>query len=99
MSVKLRVTKIVCPSCSGTGKFSNTLAINCMWCHGETRVPVETAHRYANQLWILTSGGFIAGDHDFEHKVQMEGHAEQVYALTGHRAPWLVKQDPGHEPR
>lgn len=85
----LRITKIVCPSCEGSGKFSTVIDIPCMWCHGATRVPVEKARRYASVLWMIAGGGFIAGDHDFEHKVEMEKRAEKIYTLTGERAPWL----------
>lgn len=84
-----RVTKIVCPSCEGTGKFGGGLLnIPCMWCRGEIRIPVETAHRYADHIWMIAGGGFVCGDHDYEQKVDMERKAEGIYALTGNVAPW-----------
>jgi hypothetical protein len=90
----LRVTKVICPSCEGSGKFMSSPVLRCMWCRGETRLPVEDARRYADNLWMLAGGGFIAGDHDFDHKIQMEKRAEAVYALTGEKAPWLQPQPP-----
>jgi hypothetical protein len=84
-----RVTKIVCPSCEGTGKFGSVVMdIPCMWCRGEIRVPVETAHRYADNLWMIAGGGFVCGDHDYTHKIEMESKAAGIYALTGNAAPW-----------
>jgi hypothetical protein len=55
---------------------------------GDRRVSVETAHRYANLTWNLAAGGYIAGDHDIDIKLEMEKKAEAVYALTGVNAPW-----------
>lgn len=88
----LRITKIVCPSCGGSGKFSTVIDIPCMWCRGEKRLATEKAHDYADNLFMLAGGGFIAGDHDFEHKVEMEKRAEKIYALTGCAPPWSSRR-------
>lgn len=85
--VKLRVTKVICPSCEGTGKFLS-LAVLCMWCRGEKRIPTERAHRYARNLHAIADEGFICGDHDYEHKIKMEERAGAIYALTGRDPPW-----------
>lgn len=84
----LRITKIVCPSCEGTGKFSSVLDVPCMWCRGNIRISVETGHRYADQLYMLAGGGFICGDHEYDDKVEMEKRAETIYSVTGHTPPW-----------
>lgn len=91
-----RVTKIVCPSCKGTGKFTIPL-VSCMWCRGDIRVPVSTAHSYADQLYMIAGGGYICGDHDYEHKAEMERRAEMIYSLTGHTAPWKPKRGRQHD--
>lgn len=83
-----RITKIVCPSCEGTGKFGVNVAA-CMWCGGDIRIPVATARRYADHIYMIAGGGFVAGDHDYEHKVEMEQRAAKIYALTGEAAPWV----------
>lgn len=63
--------------------------MNCMWCSGEKRVPVETTRRYADQLYMIAGGGFVLGDHDYNHKIEMETRAENIYRLSGMKAPWL----------
>lgn len=89
----LRITKIVCPSCEGTGKFrGGLLNIPCMWCRGAIRVDVEEARRYADHIWMIAGGGFVLGDHDYSTKVEMEKKAEFVYTLTGSKAPWLSQK-------
>lgn len=87
----VRVTKIICPSCEGTGQFRG-MNIPCMWCRGETRVSVEVARQHADHIWMLAGGGFIAGDHDFDHKVAMEQKAEAIYDLTGATPPWKERR-------
>lgn len=82
-----RITKIICPCCEGSG-MSRLLKLRCCWCLGARRVPVETAHRYAKLTWNLAGGGYIAGDHDIDTKLEMEKRAEAVYALTGIAPPW-----------
>lgn len=86
---KLRVTKIICPSCEGSGKFRG-LDVRCMWCCGEKRLPVAQAHRYADQLYMIAGGGYVCGDHGLIQKVEMEARAEAVYAITGTKAPWTT---------
>jgi len=87
--VEARVTKIVCPSCEGTGKFGvNLLNIPCMWCRGDKRIGVQLARRHADHIYMIAGGGFICGDHDHDHKVEMEQRAEKIYELTGEVAPW-----------
>lgn len=83
-----RITKIICPSCEGSGKF-RSLDFACMWCGGAIRLPVARARHYADHIFMLAGGGFVAGDHDYEHKVEMEQRAEKIYALTGEAAPWV----------
>lgn len=90
--VKLHITKIICPSCEGSGEFRTLPGLACMWCNGEKRLPVEKARRYADTIWMIAGGGFIAGDHDFDEKIKMETRAEAIYDLTGSKAPWLCQE-------
>lgn len=83
-----RITKIICPSCEGSGIFSPVLTIPCMWCRGEKRLPVEEAIGYANNAYNIGGGGFICGDHDFDDMVRMEREAEAIYDLCEIPVPW-----------
>lgn len=83
-----RITKIICPCCEGGGRFPLLQGMRCLWCDGARRVPVSTAHSYANLTYNLAGGGFIAGDHEIDTKREMEKRAEAVYALTGIAPPW-----------
>lgn len=84
-----RITKVVCPPCKGTGKFgAGLLNTPCMWCRGKIRISVDLARRHADHVYMIAGGGFICGDHDYEHKRKMEQEAERIYALTGGIAPW-----------
>lgn len=82
-----RITKIICPSCEGSGKF-RSLDFACMWCGGAIRLPVARARHYADHIFMLAGGGFVAGDHDYGYKLELELRAEKIYALTGGVAPW-----------
>jgi len=88
--VSLRITKTLCPSCEGTGKF-RSLDFPCMWCRGEKRLPVEKTKQYADQMWMLAGGGYIAGDHDLKEMREMEAKAEGIYELIGEKSPWKDK--------
>lgn len=85
---RLRTTKVVCPSCEGSGKFSTAIDIPCMWCKGEKRLPVQRAQEYANHIYMIAGGGFVVGDHDYNHMVETERKAEAIYAFTGTPCPW-----------
>lgn len=92
MSVRrFRITKILCPSCEGSGRFSTVLNIACMWCKGEKRVPVEIAHRYADHIYMIAGGGYVLGDHDYKHMVETERRAEAIYDFTGTPVPWVKR--------
>lgn len=83
-----RVTKIICPSCSGTGvaPFLNGL-LSCVWCDGKKRLSVDRSKRYADQLFNL-SGGYVLGDLDFDESREMIARAEAVYQAVGSLPPW-----------
>lgn len=86
---KPRITKLVCPSCEGTGQFRGGLSINCMWCRGEKRLPVTDALRYADIEWNFAGGGYIAGDYSFDEMVKQERKAERIYDIAGIPTPWV----------
>jgi len=86
--MKARITKLVCPSCEGTGKFSLFGTFPCMWCEGLKRVDTTTAKRYADNIWTLAGGGYLAGDHDIKEKNEMEDRAHLVYSLIEEKPPW-----------
>jgi hypothetical protein len=91
-----RVTKIICPSCKGSGKFSPVFDFACTWCKGATRVSVEDGRRYADNVYMLAGGGYIAGDHSHEDMLEMQNRAEQIYALTQMDPPWLRPEGQAH---
>lgn len=91
MSNPLRITKIICPSCEGTGQFRMFGDFDCLWCKGAKRLPVKDARRYADVVWTFAGGDYIAGGSSYEEKIAQEEKAEKIYELTGSKAPWLHK--------
>lgn len=83
-----RVTKLVCPSCEGSGRFSPVMALKCMWCKGEKRIPVADALQYAQNAYVFAGGGFLNGDYSFDEMVERERKAERIYDLAGAQTPW-----------
>lgn len=88
----MKITKLVCPSCEGSGLFGLFACYGtpCMWCCGDKRVPVKTALRYADHIWMIAGGGYVAGDHDLEHKQELEKRAEYIYSVAQQSPPWKV---------
>lgn len=84
-----RVTKIVCPSCEGTGvsPLLNGL-LACTWCRGDKRLTVDRSKAYASQLYNL-SFGYVLGDLDFDESREMIARAEAVYRAVGFTPPWI----------
>ncbi len=86
-----RVVRMVCPCCCGSGSSDFVIrgaAFVCGWCRGDGRVQTATALRYADHLFIIAGGGFIAGDHDLADMREIEAQAEAVYALAQIAPPW-----------
>ncbi len=85
------IAKVLCPCCKGE-KTSPELGWPCLWCrfNGESvgRVRVETAARYADQLWMIAGGGYIDGTHSLADMRQMEAEAAGVYQKLGRALPW-----------
>lgn len=79
---------VKCPCCHGKKK-SPQLGLRCMWCEGKGRVEGKTAKQYADQVYMLAGGGYIAGDHDLADMRQMEADAEAVYKTIKKTPPWL----------
>jgi hypothetical protein len=86
----MKITKLVCPSCVGTGKFRGSSEFVCRWCKGGKRVPVGTALRYADNLWVLAGGGYLAGDHDYDYMRQMENRARDIYHVAQRKPSWTT---------
>ena len=88
----LRISKIICPSCEGTGEcdlFAGPWGhVKCQWCKGARRLLVAEGIRYADQLYSLAIGGYICGDHDLEDADRMKAKAEAVCALAQQVPPW-----------
>lgn len=87
-----RITKIICPSCEGTGDcdlFSTPNGhVACLWCAGTRRLMVAEAVRYADHIYMLGVGGYICGDHDLADADRMKAKAEAVCALAQQTPPW-----------
>lgn len=77
-----RISKIVCPSCTGTGS-GDLFGGTCMWCDGRKRMPVRRVERWSEWIWLLAGGGYIAGDHDLEDRKRMEAEANAARRLAG----------------
>ncbi|ORE90954.1 hypothetical protein [Aurantimonas sp. 22II-16-19i] len=90
---EVRITKIICGSCEGTGECRLLAPAPCLWCKGARRLPTADALHYANTVYMLAGGGYIAGDHDLEVMRKMEAQAECIYALSGAVPPW---KEPNH---
>ena len=91
---RVRITKIICPSCNGTGQwatFSTSLMrpVACGWCKGEKRLPVHVACRYADDLYTIAVGGYVSGDHDIKDRDRMTGEAMAIFKIIGERPTWL----------
>ena len=93
-----RVTKIVCPSCEGSGildLFSGPHgSLPCQWCQGAKRLPAAEAEKYADWQYTIGIGGFIAGDHDLPDAKAMEAKARAIFALLGTKPTWERKPSP-----
>lgn len=93
-----RVTKIICPSCEGSGILipKNRLGreVKCVWCLGVKRLTVDRARYYADNLHSLAIGGYIAGDHDADHADRMKAKARAVCVLAQVDFPWTPKTAP-----
>lgn len=81
LKVKIKVTAIKCPSCKGNGLFMNEPGIACMWCKGAKKLKRKDAIHYANQVWMIAGGGYIAGDHNLEDMRIMEAESAKIRAL------------------
>lgn len=77
-----RITKIVCPSCKGSGR-SDLFDIRCTWCNGKKRVTVRGADHWSRTMWCIAGGGYIGGDHGLEDCRQMEAEANAARRLAG----------------
>lgn len=85
-AVRIRVTKLLCPTCEGSGQFLADFV--CPSCRGERRISVDDAIRYADWTYVIAGGGYVAGDHDLDDMRRMEARAEAIYALVGRTPPW-----------
>ncbi len=85
-----KVTKLLCPSCEGSGTFLDigTIKIPCQWCGGTKRVKVDAAVRYAEWTYTIGIGGYVTGDHDWEDRERFVAKAERVYELLGKTPSW-----------
>jgi len=85
-----RITKIICPSCGGTGVWDlfRSLGAVCNWCEGAKRLPVDRAIDYAEHVYTIAVGGYVAGDHDKSDADRMKAKAEAVYALCRQVPSW-----------
>ncbi len=86
MTAAPRITKIICPSCEGSGE--GLLDYPCFWCKGTTRLPVADARRYADTTWTFAGGAYVIGDCSYDEMRKQEAKAERIYALTGAVPPW-----------
>lgn len=77
-----RITKIVCPSCKGSGR-AGLFDISCLWCGGSKRLRVWDVDAWSQQVWVLAGGGYIAGDHSLEDCRAMEAEANAARRLAG----------------
>lgn len=85
----MRITKVVCPSCDGTGLcalFGPDVA--CNWCKGVKRLPAAEAIGYAETLYTIAVGGYVCGDHGKVDADRMTAKAEAVYALLQQKPSW-----------
>lgn len=88
--VKVRVTSIACPSCGGTGE--SWLSLRCDWCKGSKRLSAADAEQYADTIYMLAGGGYIAGDHDLDEMREMERKAEAIHAAIGSVPHWRARK-------
>lgn len=79
-----RITKILCPSCKGTGRSFLGL---CQWCDGAKRMPIGEVPNWAEWLFTLAVGGYIAGDHDYECMAGIKRHVDLVCRRAGVPTP------------
>ncbi|MGY6246217.1 hypothetical protein ACXIUS_01550 [Bosea thiooxidans] len=77
-----RITKIVCPSCKGSGR-SDLFDIKCLWCRGAKRLSVADVDAWSAQVWVIAGGGYIAGDHSLADCRTMEAEANAARHLAG----------------
>jgi len=75
-----RVTKCICPSCKGS--LRGILGV-CQWCRGDGRLAKLAALRWAQQSFVLGSGGYICGDHSYEDGEKMKDEANAVRKIFG----------------
>lgn len=104
-----RITKVICPSCGGTGVCDLFRGlpggdVRCNWCKGAKRLPVAEAINYAEFVYTIAVGGYVAGDHDKADADRMTDKAERVYALCQQVPSWKsaspvrsLSQGAGHE--
>lgn len=93
----IRVTKIICPHCEGTGALNEHAGrpprlirrSQCHVCNGYGRVRPADARQYADNLYTCAVGGYAVGDHDQKEKDRLTTKAMAVFRLLGEMPPWL----------
>lgn len=83
-----RVTKIICPSCHGSGRSWLFVQMQCGWCQGSKRMSADDAEAWAQWRNSLGRGGYLCGDHDLEDARRMEAEARTVFALLQRQPTW-----------
>lgn len=90
-----RITKIVCPSCRGSGCKSSsgpagsTVSFPCAWCYGARRMGVASAISYAEHLHASSNSLFLDGLITKGEAAQDEAHALAICALAQQPASWV----------
>lgn len=85
---KLRVTRLICISCRGSGVDAVNTACPCWLCYGERKLPVGRALDAAERRYRLARGGLASGDYAADTAARLQRDAASVYAIAGLTPPW-----------
>lgn len=84
--VKLRVTKICCPACKGSGKV-RLFNFDCAWCDGSGRMPTKVVKECLEIEETFSAGRFIVDGGSADDRSKDIGRMREVAKLAGVRAP------------
>ncbi|MCF1452277.1 hypothetical protein ACQZ61_04185 [Agrobacterium vitis] len=84
--VKLRVTKICCPVCEGTGKL-RLFNLDCSGCEGSGRMPTKGVKEYLELEEVFSAGRFIVDGGSADDRSNDIARMQKIAKLAGVRAP------------